>query len=571
MATAQTPAKTALVLSLPQQISAVGEVSAEDNRAQHWRNRLRANGFTVRIGGAEFLNTALYNYGLVVLPGASRALTADERDALLSFVADGGSLILTQAAGLDARDANSPNSLAARLGLNYRYDLIDETNSWLVVLDKPSLLSARIARMHNIGIQAKRPIFVDSAIESTAFWLDQRFSPPDYEGASKQTAITYGVYGRGRFFWMGFPIDGVGGDLQSSEAFYRLLGNLFDFFEAMPVAEIAPWPFPYKSGAIFSMDVEQQFGNIRKLFEMENLPPTTYFILTNQGELYAETLKEIAGSKRGDQEIALHGDNHDVFRGQDPQQQYERFKEAHETITRITGTPPSGFRPPEEAYDFYTVRALLKSGFTYMLADHSPRASVPKLSREWAQPSLVEDLGDVLVQFNIHNKDDVKIVLGNNWPDPETTFQNYVRDYAQIREREALYIANIHTHILATDKYISVWERFIDHVRSFDPWVANCRQVADWWRKHEKVQLTHFRRDSHNVIFGIENNSGSPVENLAIDIWMPYAPAAVSVQSRPQSTTEHRFHLEGNRLRLHVNPLKTDDIREFHVSWRASN
>lgn len=571
-ADAQPMADAALVLRLEANPEAVEDrVTEAGDQAQHWRNRLRAYGYRAEIGTGASLNENVYSYDVVVLPGASRPLFAEERNLLLDFTAAGGSLILTQTAGLNAERAAGSASLASELGLRYRRDLYDETNSWLVVLDKPSLLSARIARMQNLAVQASRPVFIESAIEPTAFWLDQRVSPPDFKAASEQTAMTYGIYGSGRFFWMGFPIDGVGGDLESSEAFHRLMGNLIDFFDAMPVAELAPWPYPHKTTAIFSMDVEQQFGNIRRVFSLPNLPPFTHFILTNQGELYAETLGEIADYARADQEIALHGNDHDVFRGQPADVQYARFKEAKEAITRVTGTPPSGFRPPEEAYDFFTVRALLKNGYTYMLADHSPRAPVPKLSREWAQPSVVKDFDEILVQFNIHNKDDVKVVIGNDRPSPEQTFRFYKDDFEQIRLREGLYIANVHSHLLASERYIGVFERVIDHVASHDPWLANCRQVADWWRDRERIVVTHFRRDSHNVIFGIENNSGGPVEGLTVDIWMPYSPAAVEVESRPNLAARSKYQLEGNRMRLQVEPLKTDAVREYHVSWRASN
>lgn len=461
-------------------------------------------------------------------------------------------------------------TLTRELGLEFRNSDPFPKTSWISMLNGPSYLAAGLPRMQNMSIIVDQPIALSKAPEAVAFWLDRSITNPDFSEHSKNISIASGRYGAGRFVWIGFPVDRVGGDINSSQAFHELIQNVFNYFKAQAHPEVAPWPFPFTSGIVLSMDVEQHFGNIRAIDSIPNLPPITYFVLTNQAELYARVLSDIIRAPGSTAELSLHGDNHDVFRGQPPEVQLRRMEHASRVIQRIGGKPPPGFRPPQELYDFYTIQAMLKAGYTYILADSSPDRAEPRIASNRAEPMLVNLRDDEFIQFTMFNKDDIKMVVNKDWPDPESVYQEYIQDVDNILSRESLHITNIHSHILATPEYVAVFERFIEHVRNnYNVWFANCEMIAAWWRKRTMVEVIVESSDRSHIQFRLENQGASEIEDLSIDIWLPEEVNNLSVLSAPRGQQITDYILEGRRVRMHVPSLKADELRGYQITWTA--
>lgn len=546
----------------------VDDYSFRREQVLHWERRLATYGIDSDRVSTRQLLTGLADYPILVLPHIV-AFSRVEREAILDYTDRGHGIILMGETGR-FYTGNDRTTLTRELGLEFQDFGPHGKTSWISVLDGPSYLSAGLPRMQNMSIIVDQPVALSQAPESIAFWLDRSISNPDYSKYSQNMSVASGRYGQGRFVWIGFPIDRVGGDINSSQAFHNLFQNIYDFFEANPRVEIAPWPFPFTSGLVLSMDVEQHFGNIRAIDSIPNLPPITYFVLTNNAELYADTLNEIINRPGSTAELSVHGDNHDVFRGQRPEKQLQRLDHASKVVQRIGGRPPPGFRPPEERYDFQTIQAMLKAGYTYILADSSPDRAEPRLVSNRAEPMLVNLRDDDFIQFTMFNKDDIKMVVSKDWPDPESVYQEYLLDVENILTRESLHITNIHSHILATPEYVGVFERFIEHVRNnYNVWFANCEMIAEWWRKHEKVQLTLLSADTNRLSFRLENQGTALIEDLALDVWLPEEVGNLAIKSAPRGIPTPEYRVEGKRMRLRISSLKADELQKYDITWDA--
>jgi len=546
----------------------VDDFAFRQEQVQHWEQRLAAYGIDSDRVSARQLLAGLTDYHLLVLPHVV-ALTRSEREAILDYTNRGNGIILLGETGRFFY-GDDRTTLTRELGLEFKKTGPFRKTSWISVLNGPSYLAAGLPRMQNMSIIVDQPIALSKAPEPIAFWLDLSISNPDYAVHSQNISVAAGRYGMGRFVWIGFPISRVGGDINSSQAFHNLFQNIYSYFNAQAHAEIAPWPFPFTCGLILSMDVEQHFGNILAINNIPNLPPITYFVLTNNAQLYADALSGIIRAPGSTAELSVHGDNHDVFRGQRPEKQLQRFLHASKVVERIGGRPPPGFRPPQELYDFQTIQAMLQAGYTYILADSSPDRAEPRIVSNRAEPMLVNLKNDNFIQFTMFNKDDIKMVVTKDWPDPESVYQEYLLDVENILTRESLHITNIHSHILATPEYIGVFERYIEHVRNnYNVWFANCEIIANWWRKRDKVELIIASTDDDRLSFRLENQGAERIEDLAVDVWLPREVSNLAITSAPSGMPLPEYRLEGKRLRLRVPLLKADELRAYDITWAA--
>lgn len=310
--------RMAVLSKIPMPALAEDEVPPEElGPVLHWRNALHAFSNRVAILPLDQLSARVNEYDLLVLP-AIETLSQGHKEALLGYLQRGGFLILTGRGGAFS-DTSSGGTLADALSLNYTdaAEAANDASTWWAVMDRPSALTAGIPRMQHLSVETTQPITLGKETGTRiASWLSGGGGSPDYVGQSEVPAIVAGTHGRGNFLWLGFDLDAVGGDLPSSQTFHMLLENALSYFKGLPTLDIAPWPFPFTRAILISMDVEEQFGNIQNVEALPNLTPITYFILTNPAGLYEQLLKDIALSTDVKKEIAVHGDNHDIFRGQ---------------------------------------------------------------------------------------------------------------------------------------------------------------------------------------------------------------------------------------------------------------
>lgn len=422
--------------------------------------------------------------------------------------------------------------------------------------------------MQRMTAQINNPPTLAQSQTPIAFWLSSALAKPDYEKAGQNAAVIANNYGPGKVVWLGFNIDTIGGDLDSSEVFFRLMENILYSFRNLPVHELAPWPFPYRKGILYSMDVEERFGNMAFVHEIPNLRAITYFILTYSAGLHQELLREVAEASKqkgsgkeiaAGGEIGVHGDNHDVFKGQPRDTQRQRLQRTSDYIYEITGKRPIGFRPPEEAYDYFTLEALVETGFEYLLGNNAPDRAEPKITR----------VGDKrLVHITILNKDDINLITQAGRPEPPVVLENYLYDIDAIFKRGGLYVINLHSQILAVQEYLPVLKDIVTYTNSKEAWTVNGVAVYDWWLRRDGIHISVDERSSQRMRFTVTNRGTTTVENIAVNVWIPETARATMVESPAGGRRVLDFLTDRSQLKLRVPVMKPDDSIEYLIQWR---
>lgn len=110
-----------------------------------------------------------------------------------------------------------------------------------------------------------------------------------------------------------------------------------------------------------------QYGMLRglprilDLFEKYNIK-ATFFTPGKVAEKYSENIKEIV--KRG-HEIGFHGYEHENFGLLNKEEQRKIFKKGIESIKKISGQIPKGFKVPEGELTLETLELAKENGFVY--------------------------------------------------------------------------------------------------------------------------------------------------------------------------------------------------------------
>jgi peptidoglycan/xylan/chitin deacetylase (PgdA/CDA1 family) len=569
------------ILNLAQD-SRIVRQEADRNLAvvQFWERHLRALGQRADVIGYPVSDRSLEKYEILVIPGTT-SLTKVQTEIILRFVENGKALILCEAAGESISDEPfNRNNLANVLGLNYQKLPESAAETWKVMLETPGYLTSGIPRLKTLDVESRFGVSALTGQDQSGFWIDPNFRDDDFSYWEETAAIVKGYYGKGSFVWMGFTAASVGGDLPNSEAYYRLSENTFSWLLKRPVVEKNRWPNNHKGAATLSMDTETAFSNINRMLQVKELPTFTLFILTEPAAMYRELLRDLAEDERC--EIAVHGDNHNVFSGQPHHKQLTRLAEIKDFFREEIGVDVVGFRPPEEAYDYYTIDTLIAEEFTYIFADDHPDRAEPKILRISQPKEKQHSRADYryssqekfysLVQFPMLNKDDIKLIMIPGRTEVQEIFDSYVKDIENIISREGLYMANFHTHVLVNPRNLPVLREVTQYLKNRNVWVPTVKQVAEWWRlwmnidiSLEEVQADTQRKRSVVVI---ENNNKQSITDFTFSFWLPYAARSLAVKELDTGRRIDNFRLEQNRISVVIPELKELSSNGFEITWQ---
>ncbi len=562
-------ARTACILDLRREY--MGAVTEESWRIEHWRNQLRSRGMETRITTPGRLERDLAGCRLLILSDA-RELTESQTAAVLNFLERGNSLILTGLSGEKNLRAGAA-SLADELELRYaRLPLAEEIqpdaaaappetgggSAPQIIINTPGFLSS--------GILPGQIVFTAEASGYTTL----QDAPGDVIGYWYRTggdrgmeywfnypSITGSVYGEGKFIWMGPTIDTLGGDIGTADTIAKLIDNAMDWFAGRPVVEKNPWKGFYEKSIIFAQDTEAGFANTLELFKLEDLPSTTFFILTDMAEINMNIFMSITENPAA--EIAVHGDSHDVFRGQSFEKQKKRFRQILDFKKKAGRTDVIGFRPPEEQYDYYTLRAMAETGFEYIFADDWPSAAAPK---------ILNIRGKKLVQFPLLNKDDIKIIVEQRLYDNSLILEEYIEDMNNIFSLGGLYMFNFHSHVLAADRHIEVIRDIISYLRPLNVWHASCAEMSDWWKMRDGADFKVARRTADFIEIEVLNNYRENIaEGISFTVRFPDGVRSARAATSPGDRPPAGFRFLGDRAVTVIPALEPLETFRFRVIW----
>lgn len=212
---------------------------------------------------------------------------------------------------------------------------------------------------------------------------------------------------------------------------------------------------------------------ILRMLERQQVP-ASFFIPAVSVELHPGMIKDIQASQLG-HEIGIHGWIHERLPVLNDEQEEQRLlDQSLETLTRMTGTRPVGYRAPSWKFSQYTLGQIKAAGFLY---DSSLMASddAYELQLDGKPTGLVElPIERILDDFPYFggNAD------GSN-PSLAAVLEVFQSEFDVALEEGGLYLLTMHPHITGHRSRVAMLEKLVAYMKGKPGvWFATHEQIA---------------------------------------------------------------------------------------------
>lgn len=524
-----------------------------------WKDFLKESGIPhTTLKTADLEKGMPKEIGVLILPGAA-VLSEQERIRIEAFAEEGGGVLLSWATGLYTPDgAWTGWDLAERLTGAKIHSLKDETaaNELLfTVIGGESPLGAGLPFGQRLEIFASDELFTADKETVEAIWVSEK---SDY----RTGGIVKGTFGQGRALWFGFTPNAISGDPVQQRHFRKVLTNAIHWAGRQPIAAPPHWPDGAKMAFSFSVDVEDGFGNIQRIFPYlkESRLPATFFVVTEEGAKHPAAYN---GLKIG--EMAIHADRHTPMPGLPLRDQKERLQRAKVSVEGISRKPVTGYRPVEERYDAATLEAMSELGLEYIVIQPSNHMS--------PQPLVTKNGRTVYLLFRALH-DDFLLIETMRLSDQEA-LRRLQQDLELARFVGGLYILPVHTTppwgFLASTRRLDMLVRFLNGSNQDQGrWAATLGEVIEWWKKRKAVEITVGKKEEGRIHLSLTNRSEKEIHRYPVTLFLPETDAQVAVRAegphpRGVSEKEPSFQIREDRLFLEISGLKPQETRQYSI------
>ncbi len=258
----------------------------------------------------------------------------------------------------------------------------------------------------------------------------------------------------------------------------------------------AHWPGGARVAVLLSFDVDNEtipirFGEptigelsqgqygarvgLRRVIDLldRNRIPATFFIPAVSLLITPEMTSVIKQSGR--HEFGVHGWIHERNATLPADIERELVQRAIDTLTKLTGSRPVGYRAPSWNFSPNTLKIVRDLGFLYessLMADDSPYELVAD-----GQPTGLIELP---VEWIL---DDAPLVdpRGNAYSPPRDLVQVWIDEFDKAYAEGGMFLLTMHPHISGHRSRITALERLIAHIRSKPGvWFGTHRQAAEY-------------------------------------------------------------------------------------------
>lgn len=492
-----------------------------------WRSLARGVGGVVRAAtSAEQLRQADANDVLILVEAP--CLAEDELEAVRAHLAAGGGVVANWAVG--ARDADCEwvgwqtiaeltgaedvRELPAREGLFFALPGGVPLSSGL---DPGARVELRADPSLALRVQGPR-----------VYWSDWALNPaPDEEGGGADAAaVTARTAEGGRVACFGFrPAQAV--TSTDSLRLQRMVENGISWAAGLAAAAPAAWPEGERAALLVALDVEDQpdhAGPMATMLRDRGIPSTFYVVsqLVQADTALAATLAE-AG------EVGTQTSDHAPVFGLTPQDQRFRLRRSASDVGAWTGTPPSGFHPPEESFDTNTLEAWQLAGGSYIVATNDGRS---------ANPEIHSVLDGTMVLLPRNTRDDYNLIVQDRVIRAASLERALVDDTRKMHAIGGLAVVVGHTQIMRPGPRPAALAAVVDSARTQgDWWMARGQEVADWWLARAGTRVTLVPQAAAAFLGDelepapapdvlVEAPPGRSIEGLWIDLVLPRASSA---------------------------------------------
>lgn len=487
-----------------------------------WRDMLASSGFKVKESSESILvESDLTEYRVIVLPSAL-CLEEDHLASIKAYLASGGGVMMTWGTGVRNRDgswrgwdflkdligaaplessrsANTPASLQMRWGL---------PGSSAV----PPGYRIRKSLTHV-------PLYVlETDISNVVgYWADVTYSDNDPVEIKREAGLIVNEpYVGGRIAWCGANIDALHIDRDNYIYAKTMFTDLLRYLAGSGDAYIEPWPKGKQAGILVHGDIEDQFDRVMMIVEVFKKADiqVTYNLLVNEAAKFPQVVELLASNGS---ELAIHGDNHDLFKGQPFDKQVLRLSRAIKYIQGFSNVP-TGFRPPELAYDETSIQAALQLGLKYITADREPDRDYPKVisildnddnyqSMVFFPKSELDDY-DLFGKLDLTSASDIERVI--------------TQDYSRILDLRGLYKFNYHSQYLQNPELITAAQKFIQIIKRDNKslYINTAKNIAEWIIQRESLTVETSGNDSVLYVT-VQNKNAMPVIGASLRVLPP--------------------------------------------------
>ncbi|MCP2520611.1 polysaccharide deacetylase [Candidatus Aminicenantes bacterium AC-335-A11] len=213
---------------------------------------------------------------------------------------------------------------------------------------------------------------------------------------------------------------------------------------------------------------------ILNLLDKYNIP-ATFFVPAVSAILHQDKIKEILSREK--HEIGIHGWVHEPIPQLSEEEERELMKKAINTLTKITGKKPVGYRSPSWYFNPQTLPILKEFGFIYdssLMADDKPYEILFKNQRTGIVELPVEWLLDDFPYFGFNWQSGL-----HNQRSSEDVFTIWKAEFDKAYEEGTIFILTMHPHVIGHRSRILMLEKLIRYMKSHPKvWFATHEQIA---------------------------------------------------------------------------------------------
>lgn len=210
--------------------------------------------------------------------------------------------------------------------------------------------------------------------------------------------------------------------------------------------------------------------------------PATFFVPGFTAELYPDLVREIA--KQG-HELANHGFYHEnptEFIG-DSQKERDILRRGNDTLEKLSGIRPVGYRSPGWDLNTYTPELLLEEGMRYDSSLMDQEAPYLLLTVDDAK--LIELPIDWLLDDYVHFQFSAPSIQGLSAP--SKVLEIWMGEFDGYHEDGGCFTLTMHPQVIGRSHRIKMLESLVQHMKNQDGvWFATCREVAEYWAKQDE-------------------------------------------------------------------------------------
>ena len=213
-------------------------------------------------------------------------------------------------------------------------------------------------------------------------------------------------------------------------------------------------------------------GRILDLLDRNQIP-ATFFIPAGSLMITPDMAGQI--KKAGVHEFAVHGWIHELNTTLPGDIEKELVQRAVDTLTKLTGTRPVGYRAPSWNFSPNTMRIVQELGFLYessLMADDVPYELVAD-----GKPTGIVELPVEWI------KDDAPLYdpRGNAYSPPRDVAQVWIDEFDRAYEEGGMFLLTMHPHISGHGSRMVALEMLVDHIkRKAGVWFGTHRAAAEW-------------------------------------------------------------------------------------------